>query len=214
MVRKKDGGWRPCGNFRRLNLLTSADRYPLPNMADLSAQLTGCSFFTKIDLQKDYLQVLVAVEDIPKTAVITPFGLFEFLRTPFGLKNTGMTFQCLMDSILNGLPYVFVYLDDILIASPCLESHRRHVAEVLRILQHNGLVINAAKCMFGATSVEFLGHLVTASASHHWLTKWPPFAAFHGQTPSRSCRLSWAWLISTGGLSVPLPGCCCHLQRR
>jgi Reverse transcriptase (RNA-dependent DNA polymerase) len=132
-------------------------------MADLSAQLTGCSFFTKIDLQKGYLQVPVAAEDIPKTAVITPFGLLEFLGMPFGLKNAGMTFQRLMDSILNGLPYVFVYLDDILIASPCLKSHRRHVAEVLRILQHNGLVINAAKCVFGATSVEFLGHLVTAS---------------------------------------------------
>jgi hypothetical protein len=87
MVRKKDGGWRPCGDFRRLNLLTSADRYPLPNMADLSAQLTGCSFFTKIDLQKGSLQVPVAAEDIPKTAVITPFGLFEFLRMPFDLKT-------------------------------------------------------------------------------------------------------------------------------
>jgi Reverse transcriptase (RNA-dependent DNA polymerase) len=118
MVRKKDGGWRPCGDFRRLNLLTSADRYPLPNMADLSAQLTGCNFFTKIDLQKGYLKVPVAAEDIPKTAVITPFGLFEFLRMPFGLKNASMTFQRLMDSILNSLPYVFVYLDDILIASP------------------------------------------------------------------------------------------------
>jgi transposase InsO family protein len=74
-----------------------------------------------------------------------------------------MTLQRLMDSILNGLPFVFVYLDDILIASPCLESHRCHVAEVLRILQHNGLVINAAKCVIGASSVEFLGHLVTAS---------------------------------------------------
>jgi cleavage and polyadenylation specificity factor subunit 1 len=163
MVRKKDGGWRPCGDFRRLNILTTADRYPLPNMADLSARLAGCQVFSKIDLQKGYLQVPVAAEDIPKTAIITPFGLFEFLRMPFGLKNAGMTFQRLMDSILNGLPFVFVYLDDILIASPCLESHRRHVAEVLRILQENGLLINAGKCTFGVTSIEFLGHQVAAT---------------------------------------------------
>jgi transposase InsO family protein len=163
MVRKKDGGWRPCGDFRRLNVITAADKYPLPNMADLSARLAGCSLFTKLDLQKGYLQVPVAAADVPKTAVITPFGLFEFVRMPFGLKNAGMTFQRLMDSILNGLPFVFVYLDDILVASPCEESHRRHVAEVLRILQRNGLVINSSKCVFGATAVEFLGHSVTAA---------------------------------------------------
>jgi Reverse transcriptase (RNA-dependent DNA polymerase) len=148
MVHKKDGEWRPCGDFRRLNLLTSADCYPLSNMADRSAQLTGCSFLTKIDLQKaGYLLVPMAAEDILKTEVITPFGLFELLRMPFALKYAGMTFQRLMDSILilNGLPYVFVYLDYIFIASPCLESHRRHIAEVLRILQDNALVIIAAK---------------------------------------------------------------------
>jgi hypothetical protein len=120
-------------------------------------------FFSKIDLQKGYLQVPVAAEDVPKTAIITPFGLFEFLRMPFWLKNDGMTFQRLMDSILNGLSFVFVYLDDILIASPRQESHRRHVAEVLRILQENGLLINAGKCTFAVASVEFLGHQVTAT---------------------------------------------------
>jgi transposase InsO family protein len=163
MVRKKDGGWRPCGDFRRLNLITAADKYPLPNMQDLSARLAGCRFFTKLDLQKGYLQVPVEPEDVPKTAVITPFGLFEFVRMPFGLKNAGMTFQRLMDSILNGLPFVFVYLDDILVASPCLESHRRHVAEVLSILSKSGLVINVGKCVFGRESVEFLGHRVSAA---------------------------------------------------
>jgi RNase H-like domain found in reverse transcriptase/Reverse transcriptase (RNA-dependent DNA polymerase)/Integrase zinc binding domain len=95
--------------------------------------------------------------------VITPFGLFEFVRMPFGLKNAGMTFQRLMDSILNGLPFVFVYLDDILIASPSLESHRRHVAEVLDILSRNGLVINVGKCVFGQSTVEFLGHRVSSA---------------------------------------------------
>jgi hypothetical protein len=87
LVRKKDGTWRPCGDFRRLNLITTADCYPLPNMADCSARLDGCSVYSKLDLQKGYLQVPVAKEDVPKTAVITPFGLFEFIRMPFGLKK-------------------------------------------------------------------------------------------------------------------------------
>jgi cleavage and polyadenylation specificity factor subunit 1 len=98
MVRKKDDGWRPCGDYRRLNLATREDKYPLPNMGDLAGHLDSCKVFTKLDLQKGYLQVPVAAADIPKTAIIMPFGLFEFNRMPFGLRNAGMTFQRLMDN--------------------------------------------------------------------------------------------------------------------
>jgi hypothetical protein len=117
MVKKKDGTWRPCGDFRRLNNVTTADSYPLPNMADCAARLDGCRVFSKLDLQKGYLQVPVATTDVPKTAVITPFGLFKFIRMPFGLKNAGMTFQRLMDQNFQDLPFAFIYLDDILVAS-------------------------------------------------------------------------------------------------
>ncbi len=117
MVRKKDGSWQPCGDYRRLNLQMVEDKYPLPNMADLVARLDGCMVFSKLDLRKGYLQVPVASANISKTAIITPFGLFEFVRMPFGLRNAGMTFHRLMDSLLGGLPFTFVYLDDILVAS-------------------------------------------------------------------------------------------------
>ena len=163
MVRKKDGGWRPCGDFRRLNRITAEDKYPLPNMADLAARLDGCTIFSKLDLQKGYLQVPVAPEDIPKTAVITPFGLFEFIRMPFGLKNAGMTFQRLMDNIFFDLPFAIVYLDDMLIASRTPEQHRLHLQQVLLLLQQNGLVLNVGKCELGRPSVEFLGHQVSAA---------------------------------------------------
>ncbi len=123
MVQKKDGSWQPCGDYRQLNLQTVEDKYPLPNMADLAARLDGCKLFSKLDLRKGYLQVPVAAEDVAKTAIMTPFGLFEFTRMPFGLRNAGMTFQRLMDSVLGGLPFAFVYLDDILIASPGPVSH-------------------------------------------------------------------------------------------
>jgi hypothetical protein len=122
MVRKKDGSWRPCGDYCHLNLQTIEDRYPLPNMADLAARLAGCTIFSKLDLKKGYLQVPVTTSDVPKTAIITPFGLFEFVRMPFGLKNAGMTFQRLMDTLLGGLPFAFVYWDDILVASPVKPS--------------------------------------------------------------------------------------------
>jgi hypothetical protein len=165
MVRKKDGSWRPCGDYRHLNLQTVEDRYPLPNMADLAARLAGCTIFSKLDLKKGYLQVPVAAGDVPKTAIITPFGLFEFIRMPFGLKNAGMTFQRLMDSLLGGLPFAFVYLDDILVTSAGEAAHRRHLCQVFEVLEKSGLIVNAEKCGFGRPSIEFLGHSISAAGS-------------------------------------------------
>jgi hypothetical protein len=102
MVPKKDGSWRPCGDYRRLNLVTTSDKYPLPNMQDLSNGLHCCTIFSKIDLVKGYHQIPVGTEDIPKTSIITPFGLFEYLFTPFGLSNAAQTFQRMMDRTTDG----------------------------------------------------------------------------------------------------------------
>ena len=103
LVRKDDGSWRPCGDFRRLNDITEPDKYPVPHIQDFSAQLAGRRIFSKIDLIRGYHQIPVAKQDVHKTAVITPFSLYEFLRTPFGLKNAAQVFQRRMDSICRGL---------------------------------------------------------------------------------------------------------------
>ena len=156
MVKKPDGSWRPCGDYHSLNTQTIPDRYPLPNIADLSSRLYGSKVFTKLDLTKGYYQVPMSTGDIPKTAVITPFGLFEWLRMLFGLRNRGCIFQRLMDQILQGLPYCFVYVDDILISSPDLTSHLEHVQNVFDLLQLHCLSINPDKCMFAAPTVDTL----------------------------------------------------------
>ena len=161
MVQKADGSWRPCGDYRRLNLVTKPDQYPPPHIEDLTSQLAGKSFFTKLDLKKGYYQIPVAEKDIMKTAVITPFGLFVFRRMPFGLRNAGQSFQRFMDRVLAGIPHVFVYLDDLLIASSSQEEHEADVKAVLDRLKKHGLVINREKCVFSARQVEYLGHLVT-----------------------------------------------------
>jgi len=142
MVQKGDGSRRPCGDFRLLNDATRPDRYTCPNLADVAARLAGCKIFTKLDLRKGYHQVPVAPEDVHKTAVITPFGLFEFVRMPFGLRNSAQTFQRLMDEVLSGLPFLFVYIDDLLIASRNVEEHEKHLREVLSRLEEHGLVLN------------------------------------------------------------------------
>jgi hypothetical protein len=132
-------------------------------MADLVARLSGCAIFSKLDLKKGYLQVPVAAADVTKTAIITPFGLFEFVRMPFGLKNEGMTFQRLMDWLLGNLPFAFVYLDDILVASPSEALHRRHLCQVFYLLEQNGLVVNTDKCVFGLTSFFLLNTFIQFS---------------------------------------------------
>ncbi len=153
--------------------MTKADRYPVPNIQDFTARLHGCSVFSKLDLRKGYYQVPVRAEDIPKTAVITPFGLWEFLRMPFGLKNAGQSFQRLMDRLMVGLDFVFVYLDDILIASPDQQTHLQHLRLVLERLREGGLLLNMDKCQFGppawiswATGCRPAATLVTRPGHH------------------------------------------------
>ena len=161
MVQKSNGSWQPCGDFRRLNLITEDDCYPLPNMADITSSLAGASIFSKLDLKKGYHQIPVHPSDVKKTAIITTLGLFEFLRMPFGLKNAGMSFQRFMDRILGGLPFVLIYLDDILVANPDRATHKFHLQAVLQILRENGLVLNRSKCKFFRSEMEFLGLRVT-----------------------------------------------------
>ena len=165
MVPKNSGGWRPCGDYRRLNDVTTADRYPVPHIQDFASQLAGASIISKIDLVRGYHQIPVAADDVIKTAVITPFGLFDFLRTLFGLKNAAQAFQRLMDTVCNGLDFVFVYLDDILVSSTSAEQHMLHLREVFHRLSTHGLVINVSKCQFRATTIDYLGHQITSQGA-------------------------------------------------
>ena len=161
MVAKPSGGWRACGDYRALNAATEDDRYPIPHLQDFASRLVGMSIFSKIDLVRAYNQVPMNKDDIAKTAIITPFGLFEFLRMPFGLKNAAQTFQRLMDNVFRDLAFAYIYLDDILVASSSREEHIIHLRQLFERLAQYGLVVNPQKCVFGKSTLNFLGHRVT-----------------------------------------------------
>ena len=138
---KPGSGWRPCGDFRRLNAATIDDRYPIPLIGDFNGNLQGRTIFSKIDLAQGYHQIPMAESDICKTVIITSFGLWEFLRMLFGLKNAAQTFQRLMDAILRGIPCIFIYLDDILVSSSTRTEHAEHLRQVFKALSLSGMVV-------------------------------------------------------------------------
>ena len=157
VVPMSDGSWRPCGDYRQLNAATKDDSYPLPHIQDFNGNLVGRAVFSVVGLVRGFHQILMAPQDIPKTAIITPFGLWEFVRMPFGLKNAAQAFQRLMDDILRGIDFAFVYLDDILVASRSQEEHLTHLRALFCLLSAHGITINRAKSKFGQSQVKYLG---------------------------------------------------------
>lgn len=162
MVRKKDGTWRCCGDYRQLNKKTIPDRYNIPFLTDCNLQLNGCTIFSTLDMVRAYHQVDISPDDIDKTAVVTPFGLYEYVKMPFGLRNAAQSFQRLMDTVLRGLDFVFCYLDDALIASKNVEEHMEHLRIVFQRFKDHGIILNQTKCIFGVPEVNFLGFKVNS----------------------------------------------------
>jgi cleavage and polyadenylation specificity factor subunit 1 len=162
MVKKADGSWRPCGDFWWLNLVTELDVYPLPNMLDFATKAACCTVFSKIDLRKGCHQIPVNPVDVQKTPITIPFGLFEYKRMPFGLRNAGPSFQWHMDRAIRDCQAAFARVEDTVICSRNQEEHVVHVRQVLQALQDNGLVIHAEKCMWGVQELGYLGHKILA----------------------------------------------------
>ncbi|GJX93326.1 putative reverse transcriptase domain-containing protein [Tanacetum coccineum] len=172
-VKKKDGSFRMCIDYRELNKLTVKNRYPLPRIDDLFDQLQGSSVYSKIDLRSGYHQLRVREEDIPKTAFRTRYGHYEFQVMPFGLTNAPAVFMDLMNRVCK--PYldkfVIVFIDDILIYSKNKQEHEEHLKLILELLKKEELYAKFSKCEFWIPKVQFLGHVIDSEGIHVDLAK-------------------------------------------
>lgn len=165
LKKKPDGTYRFLVDFRRLNAVTKKDAYPQPTTEELLNRLAGHRFFTKLDLKSGYFQIPISEADKEKTAFVTQDGLYEFNVLAQGLMNAPPTFQRVMNNLIatGRWNYVVVYLDDILIFSDTIAEHKRHLTEVLSILQKARFRLSPTKCVIAVQKVEFLSHLITVT---------------------------------------------------
>ena len=165
IVKKKNGDIRMCVDYRKLNSKVQRDCFPLPRIDESLDTLSGVKYFSTLDLTSAYHQIEVAPEDRRKTAFITPMGLYEYIRMPFGLSTSPATFQRLMCQVFREdiFKILLVYLDDIIVFSATIEEHLERLEKVFSTLRKHGLKLKAEKCVFFQEQVKYLGHVVSSS---------------------------------------------------
>ena len=156
---------RICGDFKvTVNKASKLDRYPIPKIE--IARLAGGKTFTKLDMSQAYQRIVLDEDSRTYVVINTHRGLFQYNRLPFGVSSAPGIFQRVMESILNGIPGVVVYIDDILVTGATEEEHLAHLEEVLRRLEEAGLRLKRNKCVFMAPFVVYLGHVIDAQGLH------------------------------------------------
>lgn len=166
LVKKRDGTWRFCVDYRALNAITVKDHFTIPTIDELLDELGGARWFSKLDLLQGYHQILMKPEDVDKTAFRTHHGHYEFLVMPFGLCNVPSSFQATMNNAFSPYLRKFIFFDDILIYSSSLSEHMNHLEHAFEVLLAGGFFLKLSKCSFAQNQIEYLGHIVSHADVH------------------------------------------------
>jgi hypothetical protein len=181
LVKKKDGTWQFCVDYRKLNDMTIKNRFPMPLVELILEELVGTLYFSSLDLTAGYHQIRMGQEDEYKTTFKTHHGLYQFRMMPFGLTNALATFQCAMNSVLASFlrKFAMVFIDNILIYSPRWSNQLSHINMVFDMLREHNFFLKKSKCVFGKTELTYLGHIIsqqgvsTDLAKTSAMEKWP-----------------------------------------
>lgn len=201
LVKKKDGSWRLCIDYRHLNAMKIVSKYPVPVIEELLDELHGAKWFSKLDLRAGYHQIRLAEGEEFKTAFQTHSGHFEFKVMSFGLAGAPGTFLGAMNDTLHPLlrVCVLVFFDDILVFSKSLSKHAEHLRQVLSLLQRDQWKVKLSKCEFGQQQITYLGHVISAEgvatdpSKIKAVAAWPPMLRLGGKP-----------LCKERGMSAPL----------
>ena len=182
LVKKRDGTWRFCVDYRALNAITVRDRFPIPTVDELLDELGGATWFSKLDLMQGYHHILIRESDISKTAFRMHHGHYEFRVMPFRLCNAPSSFQATMNNLFQRYlrRYIIVFFDEILIYSRFFSDHLRHLEIALQVLKEGEFTLEFSKCSFAQQKIEYLGHVVSGegvqplSDKVQAIQQWPP----------------------------------------
>ena len=160
VVKKKEGGIRLCGDYRRVNAVTRLDAEPMADPQTIFATLANSRIFTKLDLVKGYYQIPLSKDSRQITAFSTPAGLYQYKALPFGMTNSPAAFNKVMRQVMHGVEGVECFVDDLLVHAPTFEQHLATLRTVMERLRQYNLTVKPSKCMIGHAKVPFLGHVV------------------------------------------------------
>ena len=188
-VVKKNGELRQCVDFTRINKITTSCHFPIPNISDILRRLGQSTIFSTLDGKQGFHQIKMHPNSIAKTCTIFPWGAYEWLVLPYGLKNAPSEFSRIMFLILGDLPFVEIYIDDIIIHSRTAELHFQHLSEVFRKLKEVNFKLNPKKCYFAKSEINLLGHTVSSKGIQMDKTKVEAVAKFQRPLSARDVQI-------------------------